>query len=244
YGEGAYRNEAGEKAYPLPRTIGQLDAHQWELVDQDGGVLVPVSTPEEKPLVPTSVYAITKRDHEELFLVAGAAYGIPAVALRCFNTYGPRQALSNPYTGLLAIVCSELMNGHRPLIFEDGRQARDFVHVSDVVQANLLALQRDNSAGGIYNVGSGRPVTVLDAVDVLSRQIGFTEPPNVVQRYRAGDIRHCFADISRISRELGYQPKVTLEQGADELFQWVRTQHSTDKVHAAVADLEARVLMH
>lgn len=244
YGEGAYCNAAGATVYPRLRSIEQLDAHRWELSDREGRPLTPVPTSEEKPLSPTSVYAITKRDHEELFLVAGAAYGIPAVALRYFNTYGPRQALSNPYTGLLAIVCSELMNGHRPIIFEDGDQARDFVHVSDVVQANLLALHSDKAAGRIYNVGTGLRTTVLDVVGVLSRELGFREPPQIVQHYRAGDIRHCFADIARISAELGYQPKVSLQQGTKDLIKWLGSQRGVDNLRSVVADLEARVLMH
>ena len=244
YGEGAYCNSSGTIVYPQPRLLQQLEAHRWELLDSDGCLLRPIATREDKPLAPSSVYAITKRDHEELFLVAGATYGISAVALRYFNTYGPRQALSNPYTGLLAIVCSELMNGHRPLVFEDGHQARDFVHVSDVVQANLLALHSDQLAGQVYNVGTGCAVTVLDVVDILSRRLGFKEPPEVVGRYRAGDIRHCFADITRIGKDLGYRPRVALEQGADELLTWIGTQHSADHLRQAVANLEKHVLLH
>jgi len=244
YGEGAYRNQAGEMVYPKPRAAGQLEAHRWELTDADGLPLVAIATTEVKPPAPSSVYAVTKRDHEELFLVTGAAYGIDAVALRYFNTYGPRQALSNPYTGLLAIVCSELMHQHRPVIFEDGRQTRDFVHVSDVVQANLLALHCDQAAGQVYNVGTGRPVTVLDVVDILSRRLDFGNPPDVFNRYRAGDIRHCFADITRISAELGYRPRVALEDGADELVRWIKTQHSADRLRTSIAALEDRVPMH
>lgn len=244
YGEGAYLDRGGKLVCPPPRSNAQLDTHRWELVGEDNEVLRPVATREDKLLRPNSVYAVTKRDQEELVLVAAAAYGIPAVALRCFNAYGTRQALSNPYTGLLAIVCAELQNGHRPVIFEDGLQARDFVHVSDVVQANCLALKSANVAGKVYNVGSGHPMTVLDVVDVLSKRIGFSEPPNVVQRYRSGDIRHCFADISRIRADLGFEPKMTLQDGADELWEWVATQRSTDQVPVAVARLEERVLMH
>lgn len=244
YGEGAYRNQAGQTVYPKLRTKAQLEAHRWELTDSDGQPLVPIATTEEKPSMPGSVYAVTKRDHEELFLVTGAAYGIDTVALRCFNCYGRRQALSNPYTGLLAIVCSQLMHQHRPLIFEDGRQARDFVHVSDVVQANLLAMHSDRAAGQVYNIGTGRSVTVLEVVEILSRRLDFSDPPNVVKQFRAGDIRHCFPDIGRISAELGYRPRVALEDGTDELVKWLETQQSTDQLATAIAALEERVLMH
>ena len=244
YGEGAYRNPAGQTVYPKLRTKAQLEAHRWELTDADGQPLIPIATTEAKPPQPGSVYAVTKRDHEELFLVTGAAYGITTTALRCFNCYGRRQALSNPYTGLLAIVCSQLMHKHRPLIFEDGRQERDFVHVSDVVRANLLAMRSDRAAGQVYNVASGHRVTVLEVVAILSRRLNFHEDPEVVTRFRAGDIRHCFADIARISAELGYRPRMTLEDGADELVRWIETQHSTDQVSTAVAALKDHVLMH
>jgi len=243
YGEGAYRDPEGRMVHPPPRLARQLASHQWELMDREGRALAPIPTSEEKPLAPTSVYAVTKRDHEELFLITCAAYNVPAVALRYFNTYGPRQALSNPYTGLLAIVCSALMNGHRPLIFEDGRQTRDFVHVSDVVQANLLALFSEKAAGKVYNVGTGRPMSVLEAVALLSRRLEFGEPPELVGGYRAGDIRHCFADIGRIDADLGYRPRVTLEEGTEDLLQWIETQRTTDQVRTALAHLERRALV-
>jgi dTDP-L-rhamnose 4-epimerase len=244
YGEGAYKNAKGDLVAPQPRSLAQLDRHAWEPLDVQGGRLEPVATSESKPLNPTSVYAITKRDHEELFLVTGAAYDIPAVALRYFNTYGPRQALSNPYTGLLAIVCSQLLNHHRPLVFEDGMQRRDFVHVSDIVRANILALGSDNANGKTFNVGTGRPVTVLDVIKLITDRLNAREAPEIVNRYRAGDIRHCFADISRIRGELDYRPQTTLEQGIEDLVPWIQSQQSADHVRAAVSDLERRVLMH
>jgi dTDP-L-rhamnose 4-epimerase len=243
YGEGAYRNKDGDIVYPPPRSPKQLESHSWELTDEHGGPLVPVATTESKHLAPSSIYAISKRDHEELFLVTGAAYGIPAVALRYFNTYGPRQALSNPYTGLLAVFCSQLMNRQRPLVFEDGHQSRDFVHVSDIVQANLLALDNEKAAGRIYNVATGRPTTVLEVADMLSRRFGFNEPPDVVDRYRAGDIRHCFADIGRIKSELGFRPKVSLDQGLEDLILWLKTQQSGTTVRHGYEQLRSRALV-
>lgn len=244
YGEGAYRSQSGDIIAPRPRPLSQLDRHAWELEDAQGRPLIPVATPETKELNPTSIYAITKRDHEELFLVTGAAYKIPVVALRYFNTYGTRQALSNPYTGLLAIVCSQLMNHHRPLVFEDGRQRRDFVHVSDIIRANILVLNSGVADGKAYNVGSGQPVTVLDVVNLITRRLEAHETPEIVNRYRAGDIRHCFSELSRIRTELGYQPQVSLEQGIGDLIPWIQSQQSSDRVRTAVSDLEHRVLMH
>ncbi len=242
YGEGAYRDRAGQLVFPRLRGEAQLLARRWELEAADGALLVPVPTPESKPLHPTSVYAVTKRDHEELFLAIGAAYRIPTVALRYFNIYGPRQALSNPYTGVLAIFSARLLNGHPPLIFEDGAQSRDFVHVSDIVRANLLALASDAADGHVYNVGTGCPTTVREIAEQLSEQLGFAGRLEVNQQYRAGDIRHCYADISRIRKDLGYEPEVDLKTGMAELLTWVKGQRAQDRVQQAQAELLRRGL--
>lgn len=242
YGEGAYRDAEGNLLHPELREEADLRAQRFEVLGPDGKELTPVPTPEEKPLKPTSIYAITKRDHEEMFLAVGAAYGIPTVALRYFNIYGPRQALSNPYTGVMAIFSSRIMNRNRPMIFEDGLQTRDFVHVSDIVQANLLALEKDEAVGRVYNVGTGRPTSVLRVAEALAEQLDFAEPPEVVGRYRAGDIRHCVADITRARRELGYEPCMSLEEGMRDLLAWLRTQRPEDKVADAARELEARGL--
>jgi dTDP-L-rhamnose 4-epimerase len=241
YGEGAYRDPAGNEVHPPPRPTRQFEERRWELVDRSGAELVPAPTPETKALAPTSVYAITKRDHEELCLVVGSAYGIPTVALRYFNVYGPRQALSNPYTGVLAIFSARLLNGRAPLIFEDGLQSRDFVHVTDVVQANLLALESD-ADGAVYNVGTGRATTIAAVADELARALGKPIAPDIPGRYRAGDVRHCIADIARIRAELGYEPRVAFEQGVKDLLAWLATQAPEDRVDQATRELEARGL--
>jgi dTDP-L-rhamnose 4-epimerase len=242
YGEGAYRDAEGAPALPGLRPDEQLARRAFECLDGRGRPLRPVPTPEDKPLRPTSVYAVTKRDHEELFLVIGAAYGIPAVALRYFNIYGSRQALSNPYTGVMAIFSSRLLNGHAPLLFEDGRQTRDFVHVTDIAQANVLALEREGVAGGVYNVGTGQPTSILQVAETLAKELGFPEPPEISGKFRAGDIRHCFADVSRAGAELGYAPRVALHEGVAELLAWLRTQSAEDRVAGAAAELERRGL--
>jgi dTDP-L-rhamnose 4-epimerase len=242
YGEGAYETAGGARIHPGLRSEADLAARCFEPVGPGGEPLRPVPTPEDKPLEPTSVYAVTKRDHEELFLSVGAAYGIPSVALRYFNIYGSRQALSNPYTGVMAIFSSRLLNKHRPLIFEDGLQSRDFVHVSDVVRANLLAFEKDEANGRVYNVGTGRPTSILRVAELLAKELGLPEPPDVVGRYRAGDIRHCFADIGRIRCELGFEPQVRLEEGMRELLDWLRSQKARDRVEQAARELEARGL--
>jgi dTDP-L-rhamnose 4-epimerase len=241
YGEGAYRDAGGNEVHPPPRPTRQFEARRWELVDAAGAELAPAPTPESKPLRPTSVYAITKRDHEELCLTVGSAYGIPTIALRYFNVYGPRQALSNPYTGVLAIFASRLLNGRAPLVFEDGLQSRDFVHVSDVVQANLLALASD-ADGAVYNVGTGRATTIAGVAEELARALDRPIAPDVPGRYRAGDVRHCIADISRIRAELGYEPRMSFEQGLKDLLAWLHTQAPEDRVDEATRELEARGL--
>jgi dTDP-L-rhamnose 4-epimerase len=242
YGEGAYRDADGAVAYPRLRPTAQLEARRWELEDARGRALSPLPTPESKPLAPTSIYAITKRDHEEMFLAVGDAYGIPTVALRYFNVYGTRQALSNPYTGVLAIFSARLLNGRAPLIFEDGGQSRDFVHVSDVVAANLLALERDAAVGRVFNVGTGRATTVLAVAEALARELRGGCPPEVSGRFRAGDVRHCVADVTAITRELGFEPRTRFEQGLRELLGWLRTQSPVDRVDQARRELESRGL--
>jgi dTDP-L-rhamnose 4-epimerase len=242
YGEGAYRDGRGEVVFPALRSEADLAARRFELEGADGSPLEAIPTSEDKPLRPTSIYAVTKRDHEEMFLSAGAAYGIPAVALRYFNIYGTRQALSNPYTGVMAIFSARLLNRNRPMIFEDGLQTRDFVHVSDVVRANLLAMEAELTDGRVYNVGTGRPTTILQIAELLAEQLGFDEPPDVVGRFRAGDIRHCYGDIGQIRDELGYQPEVDLADGVAELLAWLRSQTAVDRIDRAARELEERGL--
>jgi dTDP-L-rhamnose 4-epimerase len=243
YGEGAYRNPAtGETAYPQLRSDEQLASHEWELRQRDVE-LEPIGTTEEKPLFPTSVYAVSKQDQEQYCLAVGRAYKIPTVAFRYFNVYGTRQALSNPYTGVCAIFSSRLMNEQAPMIFEDGLQSRDFVHVSDIVQANLLALESDGADYQAVNIGTGRATSVKEISQLLAKGLGKDIEPEIVGKYREGDIRHCVSDITKAKGLLGYEPKVTLEAGLDELLAWVSNQESDDKFQAANAELAAHSLV-
>jgi dTDP-L-rhamnose 4-epimerase len=244
YGEGAYRTERGEQRGPRGRTAEALARGDWEMRDDETGErLEPIPTPESKPLQPTSVYAVTKRDHEELFLSVGIAYQIPTLALRYFNIYGDRQALSNPYTGVAAIFSSRLLNGRPPVIFEDGLQSRDFVHVSDIVQANLLALDGDGADYEAVNVGTGTPVNVMQVAQTIAVHLERTNvKPQITCRFRQGDIRHCYADISKARRLLGYEPRVKFKDGMGELVQWVRGQAPEDRFEAAHAELASRGL--
>lgn len=240
YGEGSYRCEACGSVHPQLRPTSQLLERRWEVeCPRCAAPLSPEPTPEDKPLFPTSVYAITKQDQEQLCLVVGRAYGIPTVALRYFNVYGTRQALSNPYTGVCAIFSARLLNGQRPIVFEDGQQTRDFVHVSDIVQANLLALETDQADFQAVNIGTGIPTSVERIATLLAEGLGKELDPEYVGKYREGDIRHCVADISRARRLLGYEPKVSLEQGIPELLGWVSQQQASDNVAEATAELES-----
>jgi dTDP-L-rhamnose 4-epimerase len=243
YGEGLYLDAGDQPVYPQLRADAQLERREWELLNVGGSPLRPVPTPETKPILPTSVYAVTKRDHEELFVSVGAAYEIPTVALRYFNVYGSRQALSNPYTGVAAIFSSRLLNGHRPMVTEDGEQSRDFVHVSDIVQANLLALRCEATGGRIYNVGTGRPTSVRQIAELLAERLGVDLTPEITGKFRAGDIRHCYADIERARMELGYEPRIKLEDGIDEVIAFVREATAVDRVAQATDELARRGLM-
>jgi len=241
YGEGAYETVDGEGVV-AERSPEQLDAGSWDVVDDRGRPLRPVATPETKQPALSSVYALTKYDQERLCLMFGRAYEIPAVALRFFNTYGTRQALSNPYTGVLAIFASRLLNGKPPLVFEDGRQLRDFVSVSDVVGACRLALERDDANGQAVNIGTGRGLTVLEVAEKLARVLDVDVDAEVVGKFRAGDVRHCFADASRARELLGFTARVELEQGMAELAEWLEGQVAEDHVDGAAAELAVRGL--
>jgi dTDP-L-rhamnose 4-epimerase len=230
--------------YPQLRATAQLLERRWDVecpVCKEA--VAPIATGEDKPLFPSSVYAITKQDQEQLCLVAGRAYGVPTVALRYFNVYGPRQMLSNPYTGVCAIFSSRLLNDRRPMVFEDGEQTRDFVHVGDIVQANLLALETDRADYEALNIGTGVPTSIRQVARLLSEGLAKSLEPEIVAKYREGDIRHCVADISRARALLGYEPRGALESKIPELLDWVRRQEASDLVREATAELEARQLI-
>jgi dTDP-L-rhamnose 4-epimerase len=242
YGEGSYQTPDGRDLGPCSRTLEQLRRGDWEVKDGKGGAAVPVATRENKVPALASVYALSKFDQEQLCLLMGEAYRIPTTALRFFNVYGTRQSLSNPYTGVLAIFASRLLNGNSPLIFEDGLQLRDFVSVKDVARACRLALEAPASAGMAINVASGRKTTVVDVAQSLARVLGTQIGPQVSGKYRVGDVRHCFADIGLARRVLGYEPRVEFDDGIEDLADWLAGQVADDRVIEAQADLTSRGL--
>lgn len=243
YGEGLYRDADGRIYEDVARPTRLTDGH-WDPVDARGRRLVPVPTPEWKRPALASVYAISKYTQERLTLTLSPAYGMEGVALRLWNAYGPGQALSNPYTGVLAIFAARLRNGKSPVIFEDGQQQRDFVHVRDVARAFLLALDHPAAAGGVFNIGSGEARSVETVASVLAEAMDRPDlRPEVAGKARAGDIRHCIPDITAARDQLGYQPHENFAAGVAELARWVERQEAIDRVAEARRELEARGLV-
>ena len=243
YGEGLYRSAAGAQFDDVSRPA-QRGAGGWDPVGPDGAPLHPVATPEWKRPNLASVYALTKYVQERLTLTVAPAYGMQGVALRLFNVYGPGQALSNPYTGVLAIFASRLQNRERPMVFEDGEQRRDFIHVEDVAHAFMLALEHPHAPGQVFNIGSGRDVSILEVGAALAAAMGVPDlTPEVMGKARVGDIRHCFADISLARNVLGFQPRRSFDDSLGELADWVRQQQAEDRVQDARRELEQRGLV-
>ena len=243
YGEGLYRDADGalhQDVLRAPRGPGG----SWDPLDASGRPLVPVPTPEWKRPTLASVYAITKYVQERLTLTLAPAYGMEGVALRLWNAYGPGQALSNPYTGVLAIFASRIHNGKPPVIFEDGAQQRDFVHVADVAQAFMLALDSPAAAGGVFNIGSGEARSVDEVATLLADAMGRPDlRPEIAGKARAGDIRHCIPDIGKARGDLGFAPARDFKAGLKELAGWVAEQQAVDRVAEARRELEARGLV-
>jgi dTDP-L-rhamnose 4-epimerase len=246
YGEGLFACPACGPQSPGPRPAAQLARGDWDVrCPACDRPMEPRPTPESKRIIPTSIYAVNKRDQEEMVLVVGRMLGVPTVALRFFNVYGDRQALSNPYTGVAAIFSSALLNRRPPIIFEDGRQSRDFIHVSDLVDGCVKAIEAEGVADEVINLGTGAATDLLTLLALLKREIpsaGDVEP-QVLGRFREGDIRSCWADITRARELLGFRPKVRIEDGVRGLAAWVRSQTAEDRSADALAELRAHNLV-
>ena len=243
YGEGQYHCDACGPVDPPLRSEAQMARQDWELhCPACGQTVRPLPASEAKRFVSNSIYALTKQMQEEMVLNTGATYGIPAVALRYFNVYGPRQSLSNPYTGVAAIFLSRIKSDHPPVIFEDGFQTRDFVSVHDIVQANLLAMEQDTLAG-YYNIGAGQPRAIREIAETLIALYGKNMAPEITAKFRKGDIRHCAADIRKAQTTFGYAPQVNFADGMRELIQWSETAASQDKFEEARQELLKRGLV-
>jgi dTDP-L-rhamnose 4-epimerase len=244
YGEGAYECSEHGVVAPLPRAVERLARSDWEMTCPACGAQAdPVLTREDKPLQHSSIYAITKKAQEEMALCFGSAYSLPTLALRFFNVFGSRQALSNPYTGVAAIFMSRLKNARAPVIFEDGLQSRDFIHVGDVADAVVRALDADATVSGAYNVCTGRVTTVRSVAHVLAERLGLAIEPVIAGRYRAGDIRHCIGDPTAARTDLGFEARTSFSAGLDELIAWAEREAAHDRVEASLAELERQRLI-
>jgi len=243
YGEGTYNCSDCGLVYPSLRSEQQLKERKWEMMcPRCCKEVKPKATAEDKPLHPTSIYATTKRSQEEMCLEIGIAYKIPTVALRYFNVYGPRQSLNNPYTGVAAIFLSRVKNNKAPLIFEDGKQSRDFINVADIISANILAMEKDEANYNFFNVGTGKSYSILDIVETIINVCGKNLKPEILNKFRAGDIRYCYADISKIKEKLGFEPKVLFSEGMQGLIEWSDSQRADDLTDRAQEELKLRGL--
>lgn len=245
YGDGAYACATHGVIDGAVRPQARLQARAWEpvcpLCEHE---VRPIPTTEEHALHPTSTYGISKLAQEQLALVLGKAHGLPTIALRYLNTYGSRQALTNPYTGVAAIMATRLLNDKPPIIFEDGMQLRDFTHVSDVVRANLAAETASDDALYLpYNIGTGGCIPIVELARALARGLGKRIEPHLSGEFRDGDIRHCFANVSRARMRLGWQARVTFEEGLSELVSWASQERPQDTTEQANAELRERRLI-
>jgi dTDP-L-rhamnose 4-epimerase len=244
YGEGLYALPDGARIGNARRQPSRIKAGAWDLVGPGGERLTPIATDEEKPVELASIYALTKYAQERAVLIFGEAYGVEAVALRLFNVFGPGQALSNPYTGVLANFASRLANRQPPMIFEDGRQRRDFVHVRDVARAFRLALEQPQARGHVINIGSGQAYAISDVATMLAEAMGVPEiKPDILGKARSGDIRNCFADICKARELLGFAPHFQLENSLGELAEWVGRTGAEDRGSEMKRQLEERGLV-
>lgn len=244
-GEGQYKcTKCDRVSQPALRNEADLENNIWEpLCEVCRTELFAVPTNEDAVLKSPSVYAITKKNQEELVLSIGKNYAIPAVSLRFFNVYGPRQSLSNPYTGVTAIFMSRVKNAHPPVINEDGMQSRDFVAVHDVTRACRMALEKDEANYQIFNVGTGKSYAIKQVAQSIIELSGKSIVSQVTQKFRKSDVRHCFADITKIKRLLGWTPQITFEQGLKELYTWAKNEEAIDKFEVAHAELKKRNLV-
>jgi len=244
YGEGKYKCQRCGVFSPIKRSEKNIQKRIWEMhCPKCSREAKPVPTDEEKALFSQSIYAINKSTQEQMCLVIGSAYKIPAVALRYFNAYGSRQSLSNPYTGVLAIFSSRVLNNKPPIIFEDGFQTRDFIHIKDLARANILAMEKKQADYKVFNVGTGRRTSLVKLANVLIKEFNPKLKMQITNKFREGDIRHCFADITKIKKTLGFSPSIKIEQGLKDLLNWLQTQKAIDKVSKMSLELKKRGLV-
>lgn len=244
YGEGNYECINCGIIEPKLRSYEQMKRENFKVYcPKCGSIPKPIPTKEEKKQDINSIYALSKMGQELMVLNIGNTYGIPAVALRYFNVYGPRQSLSNPYTGVAAIFMSRIKNNNPPLIFEDGNQSRDFISVYDITVANILAMEKKSADYDVFNVGSGSQITIKQVAEILLKLYGKDLKPLITNKSRKGDVKHCFADISKIRNKLDFKPKISFKKGMEELTIWSKSAESVDKVEQATQELKDKGLL-
>ena len=244
YGEGSYKDpETGEIFNNVERSIKQLKNKKWEPKSKTGNSLVPIPTSEEKETVCKSIYAISKKNQEETTMNVCEVYGIPSVALRFFNTYGPRQALSNPYSGVAAMFMSRIKNNKPPVIFEDGMQLRSLISVHDIIHANILSMEKNSANHEVFNVGGEEVTSVKEMAETLIDIYDSNLIPEINGQFRVGDIRHCFADITKIKSKLGFEQKIKLKEGLQELVSWAEDKEAKDLMDNFMQELRNKKLL-
>ena len=243
YGEGKYINERGESVYPNHRTSDYMDGGDFEVKISGSKSLKLVGTDEESKIHPSSVYGITKQNQEQMIMTVCPTIGIAPVAFRYQNVYGPGQSLKNPYTGILSIFSTQIKNGNGINIFEDGKETRDFVYIDDVVDATILGIEKDEANNEVFNVGTGVATDVISVATNLIKNYGVDVPVAVSGNYRLGDIRHNYADLSKINSKLGFTPKYSFEEGLKEFTNWVNTQEvEKDNYQKSIDEMKAKGL--
>lgn len=244
YGEGLYKCSSCGLLRPLLRTDEQMKRKEWELFCPNcQNILVPIGIPESQSFSSNSIYAVTKQSQEDMAMIFGKAYGIPTTALRYFNVYGPRQSLSNPYTGVAAIFLSRLKNNKSPVIYEDGQQTRDFISVYDIADANLLCLENEKSFGKVFNLGNSKPISIKYIAEILAKLLGKNIRPEITEKFRSGDVRHCTADINLIRNTLGWKPTWSFEKGMQDLITWSEKETANDLFEKASKELKSKGLL-
>ncbi|MGJ1235756.1 NAD-dependent epimerase/dehydratase family protein [Sphingobacterium multivorum] len=243
YGEGKYLSKELGAVFPTQRTAEFMDKGDFEVKFPGSSQLTLVGTDEESKIHPSSVYGITKQNQEQMILTVCPAIGIAGVAFRYQNVYGPGQSLKNPYTGILSIFSTQIKNGNGINIFEDGKETRDFVYIDDVVDATILGLEKEEANNQVFNVGTGVATNVLDVANGLIKYYGINVPISISGNYRIGDIRHNYADLSKIKKLLGFQPKISFEEGLEKFTEWVNTQEvQVDQYEKSIDEMRAKGL--
>ena len=243
YGEGKYISKELGAVYPTQRESIHMDQGDFEVKYPNSSALTLVGTDEESKIHPSSVYGITKQNQEQMVLTVCPTVGIAGVAFRYQNVYGPGQSLKNPYTGILSIFSTQIKNGNNINIFEDGLESRDFVYIDDVVDATILGLEKEEANNQVFNVGTGVAKNVLTVANELVKNYGLDVAINVSGNYRLGDIRHNYADLTKINKLLGFSPKVSFEAGLKSFAEWVNTQEvQEDKYQKSIDEMKVKGL--